>query len=182
VLQRTDFIMEFKRLAIISDCIHMKNGNGNVVTENHIFCRQIEALAAYFEHTVICCPFVNPEPDSVTSAYTLDTIEFIQLPNVGGNSLKHKLKIIGAIPAWIKAFSRAHAKADIIYLRMPNNVSIPVSFIFIISVQKNLQLIPVIGTIISGSPSHFVFRNGCSKIFSGDLCGYTLIKIRIKIS
>ena len=120
----------FKRLAIISDCVHALDDRQNTVTENHIFCRQIQALAAYFEHTILCCPFVNLKPDSVTSVYTSHTIEFIQLPKVGGNSLNHKLEIVKTIPAWINAFRKAHAGSDIIYLRMPNNLSIPGFFYF----------------------------------------------------
>src|SRR6185503_5286133 len=121
---------KFKRLAIISDCIHMRNENGDVLTENHIFCRQIQALASYFESTIICCPFDKLGPQSVTSTYTLNSIEFVELPNVGGKTLRHKLDIIKTIPAWLKAFKHAHPKADVVYLRMPNNLSIPGFFYF----------------------------------------------------
>jgi glycosyltransferase involved in cell wall biosynthesis len=127
---------KFKRLAIISDCIHMQEDDGNIVTENHIFCRQIQALATYFEHTVICCPFIRREQGSVTSTYTLHTIEFIHLPNVGGKKLKHKLRIIKTIPAWIKAFKKVYVKTDIVYLRMPNNLSIPGFFYFYVKRSK----------------------------------------------
>lgn len=126
---------KFKRLAIISDCVHMLS-NGDVVTENHIFCRQMQALAAHFEHTLICCPFVKKSPNSVTSSYTNKNIDFIQLPNVGGNTLKEKWQLIKTIPVWIKAFKKAFENADVIYLRMPNNLNIPGFFYFYLKRAK----------------------------------------------
>lgn len=120
---------KFKRLAIISDCVHMLSKD-TVVTENHIFCRQMQALAAHFEHTMICCPFLKKSPNSVTSPYTNKNINFIQLPNVGGNTLKHKWQLLKAVPAWLKAFKKAAESADVVYLRMPNNLNIPGFFYF----------------------------------------------------
>ena len=121
---------KFKRLAIISDCVHMFDENGNAVTENHIYCRQIQALASKFEHTVICCPFAPFTKQSVVSAYTSGYIDFIPVPNVGGNSFKDKIALLKTIPVWIKAFSKANAQSDIVYMRYPNNLSIPGFFYF----------------------------------------------------
>ena len=45
------------KLGIITDCVHFYNSNGEVSTENHIFLRQMEALASYFTETLVCCPF-----------------------------------------------------------------------------------------------------------------------------
>src|SRR5438045_3354775 len=99
---------QYKRLAIISDCVHIKDEAGNVATENHIFKRQMEALAKHFEHTVIVCPFVKKTEDVVATAYALSTIDFIAVPNVGGASLKAKWQLIKTIPAWIKAYRKAY--------------------------------------------------------------------------
>ena len=121
---------KFKRLAIISDCIHMYDAQGNAVTEVHIFCRQMQALASMFQHTVICCPFVQYSTDKVTTAYADKSISFIPLKNAGGNSLKDKLKLITNIPGWLKGFRAASRDADIVYMRFPNNLNIAGFFYF----------------------------------------------------
>lgn len=122
----------FKGLAIISDCVHMKDEQGNVVTENHIYCRQMQSLASRFKHTVIVCPFADYTKESVTSVYTLPSLDFIAVPNVGGNRIRDKLNLIKTIPTWIKAFRKARKVSGIIYLRMPNNLNIPGFFYFMI--------------------------------------------------
>lgn len=127
---------KFRRLAIISDCIHMRDGYGNAVTENHIYCRQIQELAKHFEQTVIVCPFVAYTKESVVSAYTLPSLNFIELPNAGGRKWKDKWQLIKTIPAWIKAFRKANEIADIVYLRMPNNLNIPGFFYFLLKKKK----------------------------------------------
>ena len=121
---------KFKRLAIISDCVHMFNQQGVATTEVHIFCRQMQALASLFEATVICCPFVPYSSDKVVTQYTNKSITFVPLKNVGGNTLKSKLGIIANIPAWIKGFKKAGTDADIVYMRFPNNLNIIGFFYF----------------------------------------------------
>ncbi len=121
---------KFKRLAIISDCVHKFDTDGAAVTENHIYCKQMQALASAFQHTTVCCPFEKNIANDVTSKYTLGSMEFIPLPNVGGNSIKDKLAVLRAIPSWIRAFRKANASSDIVYMRFPNNLSIPGFFYF----------------------------------------------------
>lgn len=121
---------KYKQLAIISDCIHVRNADGSVSTENHIYCRQMQALAIHFEKTLIVCPFVAKSINSVTTTYEEPSIHFLPLPNAGGNSWRDKLQLIRMIPVWLKAFATAYKEADIFYLRMPNNLSIPGFFYF----------------------------------------------------
>ncbi len=108
----------------------MYDAKGNAVTEVHIFCRQMQALASLFQHTVICCPFVQYSSDKVTTAYTDKGIDFLPLKNAGGNTLKEKIKLITNIPGWIKGFKAAASDADIIYMRFPNNLNIIGFFYF----------------------------------------------------
>ena len=42
-----------QRLGIVSDCIHFKDVNGNIGTENHILLQQLQALAEYFKSVII---------------------------------------------------------------------------------------------------------------------------------
>ena len=79
--------MEFNTLAIFTDCVHFFDNDKNVVTENHIFRRQMQALATLFQHTIIYCPFADYSKDKVTSVYENPSIQFEPLPNVGGNTL-----------------------------------------------------------------------------------------------
>lgn len=108
----------------------MFNNNGEAVTEVHIFCRQMQALASMFQQTAICCPFVPYSSDKVTTAYTSSGITFVPLKNAGGNTLKDKLKLITNIPGWLKGFSKASKNADIVYLRCPNNLNVIGFFYF----------------------------------------------------
>jgi hypothetical protein len=65
---------KFKRLAIISDCVHMRNNSGDVLTENHIFSGRSRHWLPVLIQQLICCPFITPTQTSVTSAYTLNSI------------------------------------------------------------------------------------------------------------
>jgi len=127
---------KFNRLVIISDCIHMHNPQGEAVTEVHIFCRQMQALAALFEETVICCPFVPNNKTAIVTPYTNKNISFVPLKNAGGNSFKHKLGLITNIPGWLKGFKKAGKHADIVYMRFPNNLNIIGFFYFYIKGVK----------------------------------------------
>ena len=129
--------MKDKKLAIITDCIHMYDKDGNVVTENHIFRKQIQAIAAMFSETLICCPFDTFSNNKVASVYCQNNIRFVSLPNVGGSSIKDKLKLISTISVWLRAFKKADKFADIVYQRFPNNVNIPGGFYFFIK-RKNV--------------------------------------------
>lgn len=126
-------VNKFKRLAIITDCVHMHGIDGTVVTENHVFCRQMQELAKYFVETIVCCPFAVTAESRSVSAYSLGSMHFIPLPNVGGQGIREKIKVIITIPRWISAFHKAGAAADIVYIRMPNNLSIPGFFYFFFS-------------------------------------------------
>lgn len=156
---------QFKRLAIISDCVHMRDNDGKAVTENHIYCRQIQELAKHFEHTVIVCPFVEFTKESVTSVYSLSSIEFIELPNVGGSKVSDKWKLIRTIPVWIKAFRKANKISDIIFLRMPNNLSIPGFFYFKFKRVKTFAVYTGTWNNYPGEPLTYQFQKWLLKHF-----------------
>jgi len=165
---------KFKRLAIISDCVHTHDEQGNVATENHIFCRQMQALASFFEHTIICCPFVKKSFENVVTAYERNTIEFVQLPNVGGNLLKHKLEVIKTIPAWIKAFKKVSKQTDLIYLRMPNNLNIPGFLYFYFKRAKTFATYTGTWNNYKGEPVTYRFQKWILKnLFKGPVWVYT---------
>lgn len=121
--------MENKKLAIISDCVHFRMPNGSIATENHIFLKQMEALAAQFSGTIICCPFANFSGTQICTEYVRD-IEFYPSPNVGGDSVSDKIAIAKATPVWWKIFKKLYSRADYFYLRFPNNLNIPGFFYF----------------------------------------------------
>ncbi len=123
-------------LAIFSDCIHQYDPLGNVVTENHIFCRQMEAIASFYKQTDIYCPFTKDKSKGALKQYTLQSVRFHPLPNVGGNTLKDKLKIAGSLPAWWRAYKRAAKTSDIVYQRFPNNLNIPGALYFYAGKKK----------------------------------------------
>lgn len=127
---------KYKKLAIISDCIHAFTTDGTACTEVHIFCKQMQELSKHFEQTVVVCPFTEHNADKAYSLYYTGNISFIPTPAAGGNSVAHKLKLLATIPAWLKAFYKAGKISDVIYLRFPNNISIPAWFYYTIIRKK----------------------------------------------
>ncbi|CAN5228901.1 hypothetical protein BH11BAC6_BH11BAC6_11640 [soil metagenome] len=166
-------LQQYKRLAIISDCIHTKDEAGNVLTENHIFRRQMEALAKHFEHITIVCPFINKPANSVTTAYTLSSIEFIATPNAGGNTIKDKWLLFKTIPTWVRSFSKAHKTADIFYLRMPGNIAIPAFFYFYLKASKTFATYTGTWKNYKGEPLTYRFQKWLLKhFFKGAVFAY----------
>ncbi|WP_207493431.1 glycosyltransferase [Aridibaculum aurantiacum] len=112
-------------LGIITDCTHYTSPSGEVCTENHILLRQFKHLSAYFEKTIILCPFGKFDDRKVTTTYTSSNIQFHQLPLVGGNAMKDKVQLLVTVPKWLRAFKMLHRQCDVVYQRFPNNLNIP---------------------------------------------------------
>ncbi|MBX2932313.1 MAG: glycosyltransferase [Chitinophagaceae bacterium] len=118
------------RLAIYSDCVHVKTNSGNVGTDIHIFVRQMEMLSKYFSEVHIFCPFVIYKENYIVTTYTQKHIYFHPLKKLGGNSLKDKLTIFFYLTNWFKAYQQGNKLSDIVYQRFPNNVNILGFFYF----------------------------------------------------
>lgn len=124
------------RLAIFSDCVHVKTPDGYSGSDVHIFVRQMEALAIYFSEVHIFCPFSLYNKDVPVTTYKNPSIYFVPLKKVGGDSFRDKIKLIKQIPSWIKAYKKANTISDIVYQRFPNNLNIPGFFYFYIIRKK----------------------------------------------
>jgi glycosyltransferase involved in cell wall biosynthesis len=124
------------KLGILSDCVHFTTTDGFVATENHIFLRQLNALAVYFDEVLIACPFIEFNANKSYSTYTHSKIKFIPLSNPGGNTLKAKLNLLFTIPEWFKAYRKVDNASDIVYQRFPNNLNIPGFFYFYFKRKK----------------------------------------------
>lgn len=124
------------RLGITSDCIHFKTPSGAVATDTHIFLRQIEALAGYFESVTICCPFIEMPQGLSYSVYQNKKISFMPSPAVGGKNFGDKIKLLQTIPAWLRLFRQLDRSSDIVYQRFPNNLNIPGFFYFYFKRKK----------------------------------------------
>lgn len=90
----------------------------------------MEALSKHFDEMIICCPFVQYDESKIVTTYQNPKISFIELPNVGGDTLKDKIKLVTILPTWLKAFYKLHKRVDIVYQRFPNNLNIPGFFFF----------------------------------------------------
>ncbi len=166
------------RLAIISDCIHMKDENGNVASENHVFIRQMQALADHFSDTIICCPFVEFSADKVISTYTHPSIRFLPLPKVGGNSVKHKLQLIKTMPVWFSAFKKLNHSSDFIYQRFPNNLNLPGLFYFYFSKAKTFATYTGTWKNYRNEPATYRFQKWLLKNwFKGPVWAYSAEEI-----
>jgi len=142
------------------------HGTGeNTITEVHIFARQMQQLASHFEQTVICCPFVPYSGDKVTTPYTNENISFIPLINVGGNTIKHKLKLLANIPNWLKGFKAASKNADLVYMRFPNNLNIIGFFYFYFKGAKTFATYTGTWHNYKGEPATYRFQKWLLKQF-----------------
>ncbi len=126
----------FRCLAIISDCLHVNLPEGNKGTANYSLMRQFQALAAYFNEVIICCPFEEPKSNIHYQPYTRNNIRFLPSKVVGGNTLKKKIEILQMLPSWLRLFKQANLASDIVYLRFPNNISVPALFYFKLKRKK----------------------------------------------
>lgn len=124
------------RLGIISDCLHVENTEGSIGTDNHIFVRQMEALAEKFSSVTICCPFVEYNKNVPITTYSNPKFSFIKLDNSGGNTFSAKLHLIKQFPVWFKGFKKINQVSDIVYQRFPNNLNIPGFFYFWLKGKK----------------------------------------------
>jgi glycosyltransferase involved in cell wall biosynthesis len=136
-------------LGIISDCIHIKNGDGVIGSKVHVLVKQIDYLSTYFERVYICAPVINStENHAAISVYANKDIVFIPIPRAGGNSILSKMKLAFVLPIWVYQIIRVCSKSDLVYLRAPNNISIP-------------------GFVVSS-----LFRKKKFATFTGTWCGY----------
>lgn len=125
-----------KKLGIISDCIHAILPNGDVGSKNHVLVRQLEELAKYFEVFTIACPFEEYNEEVKYYPYSRENIRFIQSKVLGGTTLKAKWQIIKTLPLWFSIYREIDQNSDIIYLRFPNNISIPGFLYFLLKRRK----------------------------------------------
>ncbi len=125
-------VSKISKLAIISDCIHVMNDSGECGTANHVFRKQMEALSGQYEQTLIVCPLVKVYKNINFSRYNKSNIKFHFVKNVGGKTFKEKITIIANFKEWFSAYRHASQFADIVYLRFPNNISIPALFYFLL--------------------------------------------------
>lgn len=119
-----------KHLGIISDCIHAWQPDGDAGSKNHVLVRQLEALAKYFETVTIVCPFEKYNTEVKYFPYGPSNIKFIPSVVVGGTKIAAKFQIIKTLPLWFSLYKKVEKVSDIIYLRFPNNISIPAFFYF----------------------------------------------------
>ncbi len=161
-------------LGIITDCIHFKTKDGRVVTENHILLRQLEELSTYFTRTMICCPVKPIESSTVFTEYTKEAIQFVELPNVGGNTLKDKAQLLLTLPVWINAFKKIDAFSTIVYQRFPNNLNIPGFLYFYFKRKKVFATYTGTWADYKNEPATYRLQRWLlSRIFRGPVWVYT---------
>lgn len=161
------------KLGIISDCVHFYEASGKVATENHILLRQLQTLAGYFAEVLICCPFAHDNSSSVYSTYNNSNISFMPLPNVGGNNLTDKWKLVTAFPKWFRAFKKINRFSDIVYQRFPNNLNIPGFFYFYFKNKKVFATYTGTWGGYDGEPVTYRFQRWLlNKYFKGPVWAY----------
>ena len=124
-------------LTIISDCVHNYGKSGKIGSFNHILIKQLDALMKQFEKVYLCAPLGINTGDSRIRTYEYDNenLEYVALPNVGGNSLMDKLILLKAMPIWFIRCIRPLLRGHVVYQRFPNNVNL-FMVLFVIILRK----------------------------------------------
>jgi len=113
-------------LGIISDCVHLKSSDGGIGSKVHVLVKQLDHLSTYFNKVYFCAPVVSSSDDySKISRYKNKDIVFLPVPLAGGNSIISKVRMLRVLPIWIYRIIQVCSKSDVLYLRAPNNISIP---------------------------------------------------------
>jgi glycosyltransferase involved in cell wall biosynthesis len=129
----------------------------------------MNALATYAESVYLVCPMEVKSSKQDISFYN-EKFQFIPVPVVGGDSIHAKWKLVGTLPAWLKAF-RQLKTADIIYQRFPNNLNIPGLFYFLH--QKTFATYTGTWQNYSGEPASYRLQKWMLKnIFRGPVWVY----------
>lgn len=161
-------------LGIISDCVHIKIKDAVIGSQVHVFVKQMDHLSTYFDKVYICAPVVNSnDSHAQISGYENKNIVFIPVPLAGGNSIFSKIKIAFVLPVWIYKIIQLCNQTDLIYLRAPNNISIP-GFI-ISSLFRKKRFSTFTGTWSGYKNEPFTYalqRKYLSKYFTGPVFVY----------
>lgn len=133
-------VFKDKNILVVSDCVHYIH-DGRLCNHNPIYTKQMSALFALFGKVTLIAPQGKLGGDFNNLSYyhnaeVLANLSFVATPNVGGNSISDKLKIVKTSYTWIKLFWK-HRNNDLIYLRMPNNLNI-ISFVLFRVLSKKI--------------------------------------------
>jgi glycosyltransferase involved in cell wall biosynthesis len=112
-----------RRLAIISDAHHYRDGEGRLCTLTPL-ARQFEKWAEMFEEVIVCAPLLPGPPTAMHGPYRAANISLEPIPVAGGNTLRAKLSLAAKLASWRRALRRVLARTDAVHIRCPNNVSI----------------------------------------------------------
>lgn len=124
------------RVGIVSDSHHYRTPDGRLWNLG-ILKRQFECWAALFDEVVICAPLLEGPVPATHSPYESANIRLIPVRAAGGNGMREKLRLLAAVPGWIRALRRLFAQVDAVHVRCPNNISIPA--LLMLSVRSHLR-------------------------------------------
>ena len=115
------------KLGIITDSHHSLDENGSLYNHNPILAKQFQCWMNLFEKVIICAPLIDGSPPEFASAY-VGAVQLIPIRLAGGKTLTAKLRLMSALPGWLKAIHRLLDDVDAVHVRCPNNISIPALF------------------------------------------------------
>ncbi|WP_225035575.1 glycosyltransferase [Winogradskyella sp. SM1960] len=111
------------KLVIISHTEHYQKSDGTIVGWGPTIT-EINHLTTIFDEIVHLGMLYSGEPPPSALPYTSTKIKFVNIPAVGGASLKHKLKILTAAPKTMQLVGRYVNASDYFQLRTPTGIGV----------------------------------------------------------
>ena len=110
------------RLLIVSAAIHYEF-DGRLCGYGP-YAREIDIWADLFDEVVITAPCRKQEPPGDYTAFTRTNISILPQKEVGGNSIRAKLRLLASTPELVCGLGWEMRRADAIHVRCPGNLGL----------------------------------------------------------
>jgi glycosyltransferase involved in cell wall biosynthesis len=111
-----------KRLLIVSHTPHF--GNGRQLVGWGPTVREIDYLSSLFEEVVHVAPWYEEPAPASSLAYESPRVRVESVRPAGGDGWKNKIDILRCYPGYVRTLHREIAKADMVHVRCPANISL----------------------------------------------------------
>ncbi len=111
-----------RRLLIVSHALHFEHAGRWAAYGPYV--REIDVWADLFETVTIVAPLRRGNPDKDSLPFSRANISVRGLPEVGGDTLTAKVRLIALMPVVAAGVALAMRHADAIHVRCPGNVGL----------------------------------------------------------
>jgi glycosyltransferase involved in cell wall biosynthesis len=111
-----------QQLLIVSHVVHFQRDGKLFAYEP--YAREIDVWATIFRDVVIAAPVRAAPPEASCAEFEAASISVVPMPEVGGDSLPRKAKLVLSIPRIAWSLWRAMRASDAVHVRCPGNLGL----------------------------------------------------------